>query len=129
MARNGSKSKSGSGDKSAFSGEYRFINVRLSASDKARMGETDLAVEFPLNTILDVVEEGYKFSIKEDQKNSTFVASFTDIRTESPSYKTILTGRGSNSLNAWYALAYRHIILLPDGWQSEVPDSGVPDFD
>lgn len=129
MARKRSKSTRSGSDKSNFGGDYRFVNVRLSADDKARLAETDLAIEFPLATILDLVAEGYKFSLKEDTKNGTFVASFTDTREGAPTYRAILTGRGSTSLNAWYALAYRHFVMLPDGWQVELSDTGVSDFD
>lgn len=129
MARKRNKSTGRSTDKSDFGGDYRFVNVRLSADDKARLAETELAIEFPLAAILDLVAEGYKFSLKEDTKNSTFVASITDTREDTGTYRAILTGRGSTSLNAWYALAYRHFIMLPDGWQVELSDTGVSDFD
>lgn len=129
MARGKSGNKSKQSSKSAFGSDYRFVNVRLSSDDKARMAETDLAIEFPLGTVLDIVAEGYKFSLKEDEKNSTFVASFTDVRPDSPAFKSILTGRGSTALNAWYSLAYRHTVILVDGWASELSDEGVSDFD
>lgn len=129
MAKSRGKRTKGNADKSSFGSDYRFVNVRLSSDDKARMAETDLELEFPISSILDLVAEGYKFSLKEDGKNSTFVASLTDVREESPTSKAILTGRGSTALNAWYALAYRHIVLLPDGWGVELQETGISDFD
>lgn len=129
MATPGRKRSKKSSGKSGFGSDYRFVNVRLSSDDKARMADTALEVEFPLGFILDIVAEGYKFSIKEDQKNQTFLASLTDTREDSPSFKAILTGRGSTALNAWYSLAFRHVVLLPDGWAAELSDTGVSDFD
>lgn len=129
MARKRSNSPSKPKSKSSSGPEYRFVNVRLSSDDKARMADTALDVEFPLSTILDLVASGYKFSLKEDMRNQTFVASLTDGREDSPAYNAILTGRGSTPLNAWYALAYRHIVLLFDGWEVELHDSGTSDFD
>ena len=129
MARKGSKRTGSAKGKPDFGADYRFVNVRLSSDDKARMADLHLDVEFPLSTILDIVAEGYKFSVKEDSKNQTYVASLTDGREDSPAYRAILTGRGSSALNAWYSLAYRHIVLLPDGWETELHDGGATDFD
>lgn len=119
----------GTKGKSPDYGGYTFLNVGLSTDDKTRLAETDRSVEFPLESILDMVLEGYKFTIREDVKNNTFMASLTDIRPESPTYKVILSGRGSTAINAWYALAYRHVVLLVDGWGSFVSEEGTFDFD
>lgn len=128
MATKDSRGK-GAKRKSNDFGGYSFFNVGLSADDKAWLAEADCAVEFPLSEIINMVSEGYKFSIREDEKNSTFVASLADLRPESPSYKVIMSGRGSTAVNAWYALAYRHMVLLVDGWGDTKAQEGVPDFD
>lgn len=128
MAKKGSKG-AGSKRKPNDYGGYTFYNVGLSSDDKAWLADADRAVEFPLTEIISMVSEGYKFSLREDEKNNTFVASLTDLRSESPNNKVILSGRGSTAINAWHALAYRHMVLLVDGWGDVEAAEGVSDFD
>ena len=129
MARSTGKSAGRGKAKSNFTDGYKFINVHISAEEKKRMGTADLAVEFPLDRILALVEEGYKFSVKEDTKNDTFVSSLTDGRPESVTFKTIVTGRGSTAINSWYAVAFKHFIVMGMDWSSHVPTDGAFDFD
>lgn len=115
--------------KSDLYGGFSFITVRLSEDDKAWLDAADCADEFPLSQLFSLAEEGYKFSLKEDAKNNTFVASLADIREGSDSHRRILSGRGSTALNAWFALAYRHNVILSGDWSSVSSEATVSDFD
>lgn len=113
-------------------GGYTFINVRLSSDDRLWLQECDCEEEFPIEELFRLVSENFKVSFSYDEKNSTFICSATDKSPNSPSYKSILSGRGSNPANAWYSLAYRHFVKAKGDWQtfdtlSNDPGS-VPEF-
>lgn len=115
--------------KRANYGGFSFVIVRLSATDKDWLASANCADEFPITQVFDLAQEGYKFSLKEDTKNNTFIASLADIREKSPTEKKILSGRGSTANNAWYALAYRHNILCQGDWSGFTEDEANSDFD
>lgn len=126
-----SKSKGSNGTKGKLDlyGGFSFITLRLSSDDKAWLEAADCPNEFPPAQIFDLAMEGYKFTIKEDQKNNTFVASLADVREGSETYKRILSGRGSTPLNAWHALAYRHTVVLQGDWSSVSDDQRISNYD
>lgn len=117
--------KKGSRNGSSTLGGYKFINVPLSSDDKSRLEDMLAQRSFPIDQILDLVQQGYKVSLSHDSKNSSFICSITDSDENSPAYKCILTGRGSSALNAWYAVCYRHMVLLKGDWTSNVPDDNA----
>lgn len=96
--------------------KFRFINYHLSKKDEEWLEAADLDTEFDFSLVRGLVEEGYKFSLSNDERNHTFVASITDRQEGSPFYNACLTGRGSTPLDAWYALAYRHLVLAQMDW-------------
>jgi len=95
---------------------YTFVNINLSKVDKEWLANADLAAEFPPEWLFDLVQEGFKISVNEDQKNNTYVCSITDVREKSETHKCILSGRGTTALNAWYAVAYRHFRVAETNW-------------
>lgn len=101
--------------KTAF-GDYSFIDYALSARDKEWLGAADLAKEFPLERVVDLVSVGYKFSLSPDFNNMSIVATLTDKQENSPTFKRILSGRGATTLDAWYSLAYRHFVVAKEDW-------------
>lgn len=109
--------------------KWRFINVSLSRAEKDKLKEMDLPLEFPLSLITDLAGEGFKFSIREDEKSGGYMASLSDIRERSETHKCILTGRGSSPTNAWYSLAYKHLVVLQGDWLPEVGNAGMADFE
>lgn len=129
MARKRGNNTGSAQSKSSGIGEFKFINVRLSSDDKAWLAAADLQIEFPLLSVLELVSQGYKFSLNEDIRNSSFVASLTDTREDSATHRSILTGRGATAINAWYALAYRHFHLLAGDWTTVASEDGNRDFD
>lgn len=109
------RAKKGSSNDRSFS-DYKFINVHLVKADTEWLEKADLSHELGIERVLGLVQEGYKFSLNEDPKNLSFVASLTDKRPGSPSANHILTGRGATPIDAWYALAYRHYMLAEADW-------------
>lgn len=93
-----------------------YLNHNLSAMDKENLSAMDLHSEFPESAIFDLAHEGYKFSIRRDDKNNCFMASLLDADEASPNAGWCLVGRGANAVDAWHALAYRHFVVFSDGW-------------
>lgn len=102
--------------KNGTSKEFRFINHDLDSKDKEWLEACDLDTEFPLTSLSDLVEAGYKFSLSNDVRNNTFVASITDRDEGSAFYNACLTGRGATPVDAWYSLCYRHLVLAQGDW-------------
>jgi hypothetical protein len=111
MAKKGSTSSGNN----AFSG-YRFINVSLDKDDKAWLAANANIERYPLDALGVLVAQGFKVSFSEDAKNHSFVCSFTDTRSGSPTEKSILTGRGSTTLDAWFACCYKHFQIAREDW-------------
>lgn len=126
--KDGSTSRKPKGKPNSFGG-YTFLTVSLSSEDKEWLATADCALEFPIQGLLDLVQEGYKVSFNYDGKNHTHIATLTDNSPESPTHKSILSGRGSSTLNAWFALMYRHNILLQKDWSSAAHQTERSDFD
>jgi hypothetical protein len=96
--------------------KFRFVNYTLNKEDLERLKSLDLDTEFPLELSLDLVMEGYKFSLAYHEQNSTYTASITDRVPGGAFENACLTGRGATALNAWHALAYRHFALSQEDW-------------
>lgn len=129
MSRSKNSGTKSAGAKSDRYGGYRFVNIQLSADDRRWLEAADLSIEFPLSAIVDLVAQGYKFSLSEDARNNSYLATLTDIREDSITSKHILSGRGRDGLMAWHSLAYRHFHLLRDGWEPITDTSESHDYD
>lgn len=103
----------------SFSG-YEFLNVSLSSDDKERLVQLAANGEFGHENVYDLVSQGYKISFSRDTKNNTFIASITDNGEKSPTYRKILTGRGSTSVDAWASVCYKHFYKLGEDWSTAV---------
>lgn len=110
---------------------FSFVDVRLSGTDKQWLAAADLDKEFPIEMLFDLVSQQYKASLTFDSKNSSFIVSITDKATDSQSKNSVLSGRGSTLLNAWYSLAYKHFRVLDGEWQNADSSGGGSrsDFD
>jgi hypothetical protein len=121
-----SKDKRSSGNNSAGGG-VRYIDVGLSADDKARLAQAEWSFESVFDNLSDCVAAGLKAGIRHDERNHTFVASLTDA---SGSEVRVLSGRGSTAINAVLSLLFKHYTILGGDWSSA---SGVgttySDFD
>lgn len=105
-----------------------FLEVELTATQKAELREMDLAVEFPLSLIKTFVAQGYKLSFGLDKDEVTYRAALTDVDPVSPMCGYTLTGRGGDVDNAFASLLYKHQHILTKGWEAHQPDSDAPDF-
>lgn len=103
---------------------YTFVNINLAKVDQEWLAAADIEHEFPFELLFGLVSQGYKISHSEDAANHTFVCSFTDTRSDSPTHKCILTGRGATPLNAWGAACYRHFRIAQENWDPFVNTSG-----
>lgn len=108
-------------------GGFRFINVSLTKEDKDKLAALDGSVEFGFELVLSLVEQGYKFSANIDTKHNAYVATLTDLNPDSPFFKHMLTGRGSNATFAWFSLAYKHFYMAQEDWTNfhiDLSDNG-----
>lgn len=123
--KKGTKSNGGN----SFGG-WVFVNVTLSSDDKKRLADCVAANRYPLALVGDLVSAGYKVSFSLDSKNNSYICSISDTREDSPFYKHILSGRGANALNSWYAVCYKHIAMADGDWSvvAEVGTNGGADF-
>lgn len=97
-------------------GDRKFINYRLDDADKAWLAEADLVQEYPLQRMFSLVEEGYKLSVSPASEGRSAIVSITDTEVSSPFYNHTLSGFGTNPIDAWYALAYRHFTKAEGDW-------------
>lgn len=125
MATGNSKGKKSAG-KSGGRGGVQFIDVRLSEDDKDRIQESLSSGNITFDAIFDLLEEGYKFGLRRDERNYTYVATLTDQRT-TPT--RVLSGRGSIPINSIASLLYRHLVLLGGDWEANGADARNTDFD
>lgn len=112
--------------KPASGGGVQFIDVPLTSSDKDRLGEMYQANEFTLEHVFDALDEGFKFGLRYDERNHTYVATLTDSRA-TPT--RVLSGRGSSADKALAALLYRHLVILAKDWEADWVNSASNDFD
>ena len=109
--------------KSGF-GDYWFVEVRLSEEDKQTLETREWTDHEQFDSIRGLVAEGYKFSLNEDSKNQSFIATLTDNREGSAAYHGILSGRGATPFNAVCSLLYKHYALLGETWPVDYKDGG-----
>lgn len=111
-SKNGAKKNGTARDKP----EFRFVNYDLTVQDKEWLANADTLAEFPSELIDDLVMEGYKFSLRLDERNQCCVASLTDVRVGSPFENSCLTGRGATPTAARVSVFYRHLVLARGDW-------------
>lgn len=100
----------------------RFLPINLESDDKLWLEAHDLGVEFPLSTILDLAEGGFKVSLSPDKENNRFICSLVDKGRDETTRNTCISGSGATALDAWYAVAYRHFIKLESDWATLAGD-------
>ena len=108
--------KNGDGKAGSNSGETTFITYRLNDADKEWLEKSDLVSAFPIHRLIDLAQEGYKVSISPGRESKSAIVSLTDVEPSSPFYRHTLSGFGTNVIDAWYSLAYRHLVLSKGDW-------------
>lgn len=124
MAKRNDSSRIGKSDFNS-----RFVNISLSKQHEQHLKELVASGKLGVELAFDLVSEGYKFSVNYDSNNHSYVASFTSYPAEDRRSCVILTGRGSNPLNAIFSLLYKHLVISEGLWAVGDDSSGaVGDF-
>lgn len=122
------KGKPRSGTGNARRGTYGnavFIEPYLTAEHKRELKQLIADDTWGMDDIFELVDQGYKFSIKFTEKNSMFACTLSQQEGE----KTlVLNGRGATPINAIYALLYRFYQLLGGALREEDDDGTPTDF-
>lgn len=105
--------------------ESRFVNLSLSVDEQKHCSTLLENEKLEWNQVFDAVCESFKFSLKLDAANHTFVASFTEAAKGNREYSVILTGRGSTPSDAVASLLYKHLVMSEKLWA----DQDVPEQD
>lgn len=105
------KAKAGWGDWQGY-----FINVDLSAADKEHVKKWDYDHVRVHEWLTGKIEDGFKFSLSQQEDGTSYLASLTDRRKESGSYQGTLTGRGKTVEFAIISLYYKDASLLQGTW-------------
>jgi len=96
------------GEKSKYP-TVEWVNVSLSSEDRTALEDLYANHQAILTWLADVVQMGFKVSVKYDDKNNSFVASIIDA---SATKNRILTGRGAEAVAALLSALYRFFVIL-----------------
>lgn len=103
-----------------------FVRCELSAEHKAilkgMVPDEVRILEFQES----MAEAGYKLSIRFDAEKKSFIASATDMRQESPTYRGTLSAFAPSYTMAWYTLQWKHVEILDYDWGT--PDEPSPEW-
>lgn len=109
------KRKAKTAEKASWVG---FADVELTQVDKAAlkaMGDMDGEA---WETVLELVETGYKMSLSYDELHTTYNLSLTCNDSQNQNAGLTLTGRGGSLRAATLSLWYKHTQMLKGDWTS-----------
>lgn len=92
-----------------------FINVDLNAADKKAVKKSIMSLEDSTNWLLDMAQNGYKFSVNFVLEGKTWIVSLT--AKEGPNKGLTLTQRHADYFVAVAALYYSHTMKLMGDWE------------
>lgn len=95
-----------------------FLRVYLGADDKLWLEEHELATDLPYDAVFALVSQGYKVSFAPDRHHNRAICSIIDKRPGSETENCCISGSGADAIDAWYAVAYRHYVLLGEDWSA-----------
>lgn len=101
-----------------------FVNVELSAADKADLREQPGGFDAAWVYLMDRVLEGYRLGLSFDHGNSAWVASLTCKRASDSNVGLCLTARGGRVEGALLALWYKDDVLLARNWSGRAAGVG-----
>lgn len=120
--------RTSSGSKRPTSGGFKpaqFIDVPIDSDGARELQALVEADEFPLELQISLQSDGYRISAGKDKRSDGYRCSL--IRdSEGDTY--MLSGWGSTPINAWFALAYKHFVLLGGEWENAKPVASSGDF-
>lgn len=119
-AREAQKRKEAKAAKEKASEWKGFINHDLSKADEENLESMDLETEFPLVEMLEELSrDGYKVTFTPPDRSGTYLVTVMDRSEGSDTCGYALCGRGRSLVDAWYAFAYRHVVVFPNGWEPQ----------
>lgn len=98
-----------------------FVSVTLTDEDRAAIKAAPNSFESVDDTLIALITDGYKFTLKLDAYNQCF-ACYMAAPEKSANQNCILTGRGSSPLRAVKQAVYMHRVVLDGDW----PDVNEP---
>lgn len=100
-------------DKHSWNG---YINCRLDSNHLVDMAEGSFTQSDVMKRLLDWTRVGYKIAITPNDAGTSITASMTDRDIGSTSHGYTLSAFAPDVVQAMKALAYKHEVLMPDGW-------------
>ena len=105
--------------------QWAFANVRLTKEQRLAFA---VWVEELVNDVIEVLTivllEGYKFSLKWDKENESWIATLTGDETNKSNAYTSMSGRHSEPELAILVLLYKHLEICAGGvWEEAAEDS------
>jgi len=96
--------------------DYQFVQYTPTTEDKLAIKSWNYDPTQCLDSLLVLLEDGYKLSLSFKSEDSTFTASLTCNDVASPNHKRILTGRGREATAAIRWIAWLHYIRFEGTW-------------
>lgn len=106
--------------KKQFTGT-QFVNVRLSTSDKKKVGTWEEAISFEvIEFIYGVITDGYKISVSADIDRDCVIASITGKAGRGVNAGCTMTSRGPDIYTALLITGYKHYSMFDaKAWEAE----------
>lgn len=115
MARNGKSPKANSRNPKDWK-DFEFVNVSMSDTDKAHFKELQETASDELDdSLVTLVEGGYKLSASWDGSNDCFIVSLTCKHETDDNYGYVLSSRSNNLLEAMRLGVFKTMYLCKDG--------------
>lgn len=96
--------------------EFRFIDHDLTVEEKDELRALDLDTELSPMMVFDLVDAGFTVKLAPDKKGGGVRCHLMDSDVDGSGDTFCLSGRGSQAVNAWYAVAFRHYVLAQEDW-------------
>lgn len=99
-------------------GQVQFVSVSLTVELKKQLGDWARGNESSILELLeDVVQSGYRFSVKEEEVG--YVASLSFVRAQGPNSGLVLMERGGTPTRALLRLLWAHTAHFKLIWPKE----------
>lgn len=105
-----------------------FVNCPLDKGDKDALAAYVETSEIVISDIIAIVENGFKFGLRLNEKDGSFIATFMDCDVSSNLAGFMLSAFGSSASNATLALIYKHNYKWRAGWVLPDASAAVDDF-
>jgi len=98
-----------------FSG---FVNHEMTRDEKNQYEQWSMAVDDAslLDYLQELVDNGYKISLKYDGRNKTYQCSLTCSNPNHDDFGLVLTARAPDMFNLLRVAVFKHFVLLRGDW-------------